>query len=72
MSDIAPSEQVIWTPQMPDRRKSDRRGGARDIKTNGKIINIANLTSEDERRRVRDRRVKLTITITGRAMDVNE
>ncbi len=63
------TKEIIWTPQMPDRRKNDRRGDARELFTNGKALNVDS-RSNDERRRGDDRRKKVSVTITGRAMDV--
>lgn len=72
MSETPNNEQIVWTPQMPDRRKNDRRGNARDFHTNGKTLNISNLNNLDERRKGTDRRKTVSVTITGRAMDVDE
>jgi len=66
------NEQVIWTPQMPDRRKKDRRDNTRDFYPNGKSMNISDLKNTQERRNRPDRRKKVSVTITGRAIDVEE
>jgi len=63
------NEEIIWTPDMPDRRKNDRRGNARELFTNGKAQNV-NSTATSERRRGADRRKTVSVTITGRAIDV--
>jgi len=72
MSEVENDEQVVWTPQMPDRRKNDRRGNAREFYTTGKSINISDMKSDSERRSGADRRKKITVTITGRAMEVEQ
>ena len=69
MTNTTPTEEVVWTPQMPDRRKNDRRGNTRDLQTNGKVLTISD---SNDRRRGNDRRKKVTVTITGRAIDVEE
>lgn len=66
MSEEIENEEVIWTPQMPDRRKSDRRAGPREFNPNAKTLNI----SQADRRAKSDRRKTVSVTITGRAMDV--
>lgn len=66
------NDEVVWTPQMPDRRKADRRGSARDLQTNGKSMRISSQDDNNDRRDSSDRRKKVTVTITGRAMDVEE
>ena len=70
MPDNSNNDEVVWTPQMPDRRKADRRGNARDMQTNGKSMSISSQSDSDDRRASNDRRQKVTVTITGRAMDV--
>ncbi|MCP4413643.1 MAG: hypothetical protein GY808_13875 [Gammaproteobacteria bacterium] len=77
MSDVEKNEQIVWTPQMPDRRKNDRRVTNRDFHTTGKMLNISDLKnnyiqcSTDDRRKT-DRRKKMSITITGRAIEVEQ
>ncbi len=77
MSDVEKNEQIVWTPQMLDRRKNDRRGHTRDFYTTGKMLNVSDLNnnnkwrSNDDRRKG-DRRNKVTVTITGRAMEVEK
>jgi len=68
MSESTQTEEVVWTPQMPDRRKGDRRSANRDFNPNGKTMSISN----SERRAGPDRRKAVSVTITGRAMDVEE
>jgi len=66
MSEVIESENIVWTPQMPDRRKHDRRNNIRDFNPNGKSLNIS------DRRAPSDRRKRISVTITGRAIDVEE
>jgi len=63
------NDEIVWTPDMPDRRKNDRREGARELFTNGKAVSV-NTASSGERRRGNDRRKTVSVTITGRAIDV--
>jgi len=77
MSDVKNNEQIVWTPQMPDRRKNDRRVNTRDFYTSGKMLNVSDLKSNNDRRatgdrRKGDRRTKVSVTITGRAMEVEQ
>ncbi len=65
------NEKVIWTPQMPDRRKNDRRGVG-DIQTTGKSLNISDMKNGSDRRTGTDRRKKISVTITGRAIEVEQ
>lgn len=69
MHDVSNNEEVVWTPQMPDRRKNRRRA-SKDLYPNGKTMNVASANQGKERRHRIDRR-KNSVTITGRAMDVN-
>lgn len=55
---------VIWTPLMPDRRKQDRRSDVDEYHANSRVMNIS------DRRTGTDRRKTETITVTGRAMEV--
>ena len=43
MSKATENENIVWTPQMPDRRKNDRRDKVRDFHTNGKSLNISDM-----------------------------
>ncbi|PCJ48254.1 MAG: hypothetical protein COA74_09030 [Gammaproteobacteria bacterium] len=70
MSESESSVEVIWTPQMPDRRKGSRRENARNVHPNGQQLKISNEQYDEDRRRGRDRRKKVTVTITGRAIDI--
>ncbi|MEM9103020.1 MAG: hypothetical protein AAGB12_11925 [Pseudomonadota bacterium] len=63
-------ERIIWTPNMPDRRKIDRRSGWDRRECQGKPINIPDVDIRNGKdRRKSDRRQSITLTITGRAMD---
>ena len=68
MSESDSIDEVVWTPQMPDRRKGSRRDNARNVQPNGQQLKVSSQYSE--RRYGSDRRKTLTVTITGRAMDV--
>ena len=72
MSDVSDNEKVVWTPRMPDRRKTDRRDGQQDFQTNGKSLNISNMRKLSDRRSRPDRRNNVSVTITGRAIDIEE
>ncbi len=72
MSEINNNEQVVWTPQMEDRRKNDRRNNTGELFTTGKTLNISDLKNNSERRTGEDRRKTITLTITGRAMEVDQ
>ena len=61
-------EGVVWTPQMPDRRKGSRRGHVRHVKPNGQLLKVS--SEFLERRCSNDRRNSITVTITGRAIEV--
>ena len=63
--------EIVWTPQMPDRRKGDRRSASRTVHPNGQQMSIQ-AAKVSERRAGPDRRKQVTVTITGRAMDVNQ
>lgn len=60
-------EQVVWTPDMPDRRLNDRRAGVDRRQVNGRQMNVPDLREQNERRG-EDRR-KVRLTITGRALN---
>ncbi|MFT5521884.1 MAG: hypothetical protein ACI9IA_002490 [Enterobacterales bacterium] len=68
MSESDLIDEIVWTPQMPDRRKGSRRNNARNVKPNGQQLKVSFQYSE--RRRDNDRRKTVTLTITGRAIDV--
>ncbi len=72
MSDVDKNEQIVWTPQMPDRRRSDRRGNVREFYANGKSLNISDMKNASDRRTGYDRRKIITVTITGRAMEIEQ
>ncbi len=72
MSDVPSDEQIVWTPDMPDRRKNDRRNNARDLQTTGKSLNISNMRNGSDRRKGPDRRKTVSVTITGRAVEVDQ
>lgn len=59
-------EEVVWTPDMPDRRLNDRRDGLERRQTVGQAMHIPTPRHNGERRNTERRRV--TLTITGRAL----
>lgn len=69
MSESDLIEEVVWTPQMPDRRKGSRRDNARNVQPNGQQLKVSSQYSE--RRSCNDRRKSVTLTITGRAIEVD-
>jgi len=77
MSEVNNNEQIVWTPQMPDRRKNDRRDNTRDLYTSGKMLNVSDMKNNNDRRSVMerrkgDRRKKVSVTVTGRAIEVEQ
>lgn len=60
-------EQVVWTPDMPDRRVNDRRTGIDRRNVNGRQLNVPDLRAQSDRRGEERRKVRLTIT--GRALN---
>ena len=73
MSAMNHEEEIVWTSEMPDRRKGDRRQGIQDFQANGRALNVSEYSSTIDRRRSRGRRKtdQVTLTITGRAIDVD-
>ena len=72
MSEVKTNEHVVWTPLMPDRRKNNRRDNESSLHTNGKVVNISDMKTFTDKRVLTDRRKRVTVTITGRAIDVKE
>ena len=77
MSEVNNNEQIVWTPQMPDRRQKDRRGNTSDLHTSGKMLNVSDMKTNNDRRSVMDRRkgdrrTKVSVTVTGRAIEVEQ
>jgi hypothetical protein len=65
-------EEVVWNPQMPDRRTADRRDPLPED-ANGKTLRIRDPNTSFDRRASRGRRQsdkQVTVTLTGRAVDV--
>ena len=73
MSETAKNDKVVWTSEMPDRRKGDRRS-VQDFQANGRALNVTEYGKSIERRRNRGRRKsdQVTLTITGRAIDIDK
>lgn len=73
MSDTAKNDKVVWTSAMPDRRKVDRRTPIEDFQANSRALNVTEHGKTIERRRNPGRRKgdKVTLTITGRAIDTD-
>lgn len=63
-------EEVVWTPNMPDRRLTDRRTGIDRRAVNGRQMVVPDLRASNDRRA--DDRRKVRLTITGRAIDSGE
>lgn len=74
MSPTAKHDDIIWTSEMPDRRKEDRRKSVHDFQANGRALNVTEYGNTFERRRSPGRRKtdNVTLTITGRAIDVDQ
>lgn len=72
MTEYADKEEIVWTSEMPDRRKGDRRKSVQDFQANGRALNVSEYGKTIERRTNRGRRKtdQVTLTITGRAMEV--
>ncbi len=64
---VPEDEQVVWTPDMPDRRVNDRRSGVDRRQVNGRPVNVPDMRATNDRRG-EDRR-KVRLTITGRALN---
>ena len=73
MSPTAKHDDVIWTSEMPDRRKGDRRQNVQDFQANGRALNVTEYGKTIDRRRNRGRRKtdNVTLTITGRAIEID-
>ena len=71
MSETANNENIIWTSEMPDRRKSERRS-IHDFQANSRALNVTEYGKTIERRHNNGRRKtdQVTLTITGRAIDI--
>ena len=61
-------EQVVWTPNMPERRKNDRRCGYDRRQCQGRPMNVPSIRKGEERRQD-DRRKTVSLIITGRALN---
>ncbi|MBI2380019.1 MAG: hypothetical protein HYV16_04575 [Gammaproteobacteria bacterium] len=61
------TEEVVWTPDMPDRRLNDRRAGLERRQAVGQALHVPTPRNDGDRRQ-NDRR-RMTLTITGRAMN---
>lgn len=60
-------EEVVWTPDMPDRRLADRRAGLERRHAVGPALHVPSMRNGDDRRH--DDRRRVTLTITGRAIN---
>jgi len=67
------SEEVRWTSQMPDRRQNERRTlqERRNMSGHDRRLNVPNVRTGQDRRKG-DRRKKINLVITGRAVDTSE
>ncbi|MCP3674256.1 MAG: hypothetical protein GY829_07275 [Gammaproteobacteria bacterium] len=70
MSEVIDNKNILWNSQMPDRRKNDRRNNVKYFQPNGKSLNISDMKNLTDRRTSSDRRKKVSVTITGRVIDV--
>ncbi len=70
------NEEVIWSSEMTDRRRNDRRTIDQRRRMSGEknILKVPNLRRGEERRssQDKDRRRKIKLTITGRAVEVGK
>jgi len=64
------SEDVHWSSDPQIRNPTDRRGEAERRHFNGRSITVPDMRSGFERRSGDERRRKVRLVITGRAMDV--
>lgn len=63
-------EEVLWSSEQQVRRECDRREGVDRRQYQGRSITVPDMRSGNERRAGNDRREKVRLTITGRAMDI--
>ena len=64
------NEDVHWSSDPQVRNPTDRRGDAERRQFNGRSITVPDMRSGLERRRGDERRRKVRLVITGRAMDI--
>jgi hypothetical protein len=63
-------EEALWSSEQQVRKDTDRREGIDRRQYNGRSITVPDMRSGQERRAGDDRRAKVRLTITGRAMDI--
>ncbi len=70
MSNVTDQEEVEWTSVAVERREDDRRSGIDRRQVSGRSITVPDMRSGFDRRSGEDRRKKVRLTITGRAIDI--
>ncbi len=63
-------EEVLWSSEHQVRNETDRRAGIDRRQYKGRSITVPDMRSGYDRRTGNDRRNKVRLTITGRAMDI--
>jgi len=64
------TEEVVWSSEHQMKGSDERRAGIDRRQFNGRSITVPDMRMGADRRSGNDRRAKLRITITGRAIDV--
>jgi hypothetical protein len=65
-----PTEEVIWSSEHQIKGADERRSGIDRRQYSGRSITVPDMRAGANRRSGKDRRNKVRLTITGRAMDV--
>lgn len=64
------TEEVVWSSEHQIRGADDRRSDIDRRQYSGRCITVPDMRAGADRRSGNDRRNKVRLTITGRAMDV--
>ena len=64
------TDEVVWSSEQQIQGSDDRRIGIDRRQYTGRCITVPDMRARADRRSGKDRRNKLRLTITGRAMDV--
>ncbi len=64
------TEEVIWSSEHQIRGTDERRSGIDRRQYSGRCITVPDMRAGADRRSGNDRRNKVRLTITGRAIDV--
>ena len=64
------TEEVTWSSEHQIRGSDDRRSGIDRRQYSGRSITVPDMRAGADRRSGKERRNKVRLTITGRAMDV--